>query len=57
MSKNIPLNTRGDESLCRRIDDWRRAQKTIPSRADAMRVLMERGLDAERPSTTTESAA
>jgi len=30
----------------KQVDDWRRQQRTIPSRADALRVLVRRGLQA-----------
>jgi hypothetical protein len=30
------------------LDDWRRAQKSIPNRAEAIRSLMIRGLEAEK---------
>lgn len=31
----------------RRVDAWRRHQPSIPSRSEAIRQLVERGLDAE----------
>jgi hypothetical protein len=33
-------------SWIRRIEDWRRAQPKIPSRSDAIRQLVDAGLDA-----------
>jgi hypothetical protein len=30
------------------IDNWRRAQRSIPSRADALRTLAKRGLEHEK---------
>ena len=30
------------------IDDWRRGQRSIPSRADALRTLVKRGLEREK---------
>lgn len=29
------------------VDEWRRAQKVIPSRAEAIRYLVRKGLEAE----------
>jgi hypothetical protein len=37
----------GDE-IKKRFDDWRRRQAEIPNISDALRVLLARGLDAER---------
>lgn len=34
------------EALVQRIDDWRRLQRVIPTRAAAARILMESALDA-----------
>jgi hypothetical protein len=34
--------------IFQRIEDWRRAQKEIPPRANAIRELLERGLEAEQ---------
>lgn len=31
-----------------RVDDWRRKQPNIPSRAEAVRLLVERGLSASQ---------
>jgi hypothetical protein len=39
---------RTSEGFLRRLDDWRRKQPEIPSRAEAIRMLVERSLDAER---------
>tara|TARA_Y100000782_G_C10171558_1_gene260026 strand:+ start:61 stop:225 length:165 start_codon:yes stop_codon:yes gene_type:complete len=44
--KNITI--RADQVFSAKIDDWRRTQKDIPSRADAVRQLVERGLKAEQ---------
>lgn len=35
------------DDFVQRIDDWRRRQHDIPSRAEAIRRLVSRGLDAE----------
>lgn len=32
------------------IEEWRRAQKKIPSKSEAVRMLVERGLEAESKS-------
>lgn len=37
---------RASEEFLRKIDNWRRLQKDIPSRAEAIRQLIERGLNA-----------
>ncbi len=42
--KESRLEMRVDESWLRRIDDWRRKQAEIPSRAEALRRLTELGL-------------
>lgn len=34
---------RVSEEFLRRLDDWRRAQPDIPSRAEAIRLLVEHG--------------
>jgi len=34
--------------IFQRIEDWRRTQAEIPTRADAIRKLLERGLEAEQ---------
>jgi hypothetical protein len=36
------------------IDDWRRKQVAIPSRADALRTLVKRGLEHEKQSAKRE---
>lgn len=37
---------RASDEWLRRIDDWRRQQDDLPSRAEAIRRLVERGLKA-----------
>jgi hypothetical protein len=44
----IPVLTRVDQGLLDRLEDWRRRQPAIPARAEALRVLIEQALDAER---------
>jgi hypothetical protein len=38
-----------DRSFLKTIDEWRRKQKDLPSRADAIRRLVERGLANRLP--------
>jgi hypothetical protein len=38
---------RATDEFLRRIDDWRRQQSALPSRAEAIRRLIEAGLRAE----------
>jgi len=38
---------RVSEDFLKLIDDWRRQQQDIPSRAEAIRFLVEQGLNAE----------
>jgi hypothetical protein len=57
LNKPIPINTRVDKLLLDRIDDWRRAQADIPPRSEAMRALIERGLDDEPARSTEDTAA
>jgi hypothetical protein len=44
----IPVNARYDQSLLKRVDDWRRRQPTIPARSEALRELVRRALNAEK---------
>jgi hypothetical protein len=37
---------RASEQWLRKLDDWRRQQPDIPSRAEAIRRLVEKGLSA-----------
>jgi len=39
---------RSSEEFLRRIDDWRREQTDIPSRSEAIRRLIELGLEAAK---------
>jgi hypothetical protein len=45
---------RATEDWLRRLDDWRRAQIIIPSRAEAIRRLVEVGLEASSPAAATK---
>jgi hypothetical protein len=40
---------RVSEGFLRRLDDWRREQPDIPSRADSIRKLVDLALGSERP--------
>jgi hypothetical protein len=40
------LQMRTTEEFIRRIDDWRRVQDDLPSRSEAIRRLIELGLEA-----------
>lgn len=50
------LNLAVSTSLVREIDDWRRAQPEIPTRAEAARALIRLGIDAARKGATTARA-
>jgi len=39
-----------DDELLKRIDDYRRSQDSIPSRSEAIRLLVEEGLNISTPS-------
>jgi hypothetical protein len=43
------LNLAVSTDLIREIDDWRRLQPEIPSRAEAARLLIKRGIEADKP--------
>jgi hypothetical protein len=40
---------RASEEFLRSIDDWRRHQPDLPSRAEAIRRLVEAGLKTQKP--------
>jgi hypothetical protein len=44
----VQLGMRWPEPLMHAIDDWRREETDLPSRAEAIRRLVERGLKAKR---------
>jgi hypothetical protein len=46
--KSIRFEVRLQPDLGDEIDDWRRKQRDIPSRAEAARRLIERGLEVEK---------
>jgi len=43
--------------LFARVEDWRRSQPKIPSRNEAIRLLLRRALDAERDAGACEATA
>jgi hypothetical protein len=46
--KNSRFELRTSTEFLQAIDDWRRQQPEIPSRADAIRRLVELGIEAEK---------
>ena len=49
--RNIPM----PDSLVAKVDQWRARQPDIPNRSEAMRRLIEKGLDAEPEAVTDGS--
>ncbi len=45
--KEKHITIRADEDLLRRLDEWRKAQELIPTRANTVRVAVERFLKQE----------
>lgn len=43
------MNLNVSPEMIREIDDWRRMQADIPSRAEAARLLIRRGIEADKP--------
>jgi hypothetical protein len=46
MANDRTFQMRTTDEFLRRIDDWRRFQEDLPSRAEAMRRLIELGMEA-----------
>ncbi|MCI4590820.1 hypothetical protein MOK15_14275 [Sphingobium sp. BYY-5] len=46
--KNHPFQMRVSAEWLAIIDDWRRKQQDIPSRAEAIRQLVNKGLEADK---------
>lgn len=46
LSGSVRVNLVTSESWVERVDEWRRQQKSIPSRAEAIRALVDMGLEA-----------
>jgi hypothetical protein len=42
------MNLNVSPDLIREIDDWRRLQPAIPTRAEAARLLIKRGIEADK---------
>lgn len=53
--KNERFEMRVDEAILARVDQWRSHQSGVPSRAEAMRRLVELGLENSRTDSTQES--
>jgi hypothetical protein len=47
--KPRPYQMLATESFWKKIDDWRRQQEDLPSRAEAIRRLVDLGLEARKP--------
>jgi metal-responsive CopG/Arc/MetJ family transcriptional regulator len=50
LDKDAPsgrINVIASETLLKRIDEWRAAQRPIPNKSEAARVLIEQALEAE----------
>lgn len=47
LKNDTPFQMRTSEDWLRKIDDWRRKQPDLPSRAEAIRRLVEKGLAAD----------
>jgi len=45
--KNHPFQMRVSPEWLAKIDDWRASQRPVPSRAEAIRRLVEKGLSRE----------
>ena len=48
MDKDRTFQMRVDASWLKALDDWRREQSEIPSRAEAIRMLIRSALDARQ---------
>jgi len=44
--KDRPFQMRASEEFLRKLDDWRRLQRDLPSRAEAIRRLVDLGIAA-----------
>lgn len=47
MSKLTRFEMRVDDGFIEKVDDWRRVQPRIPSRAEALRLLAEKGMSED----------
>lgn len=48
MKKDKHMQMRVDDEFVRKIDEWRRRQEIIPTRSQAVRYLIDKGLEAVR---------
>lgn len=55
MAKNPQVNIRVDEDFLARVDAWRRTEKDIPTRPEAIRRLAEQSLDRAERGTARKS--
>lgn len=56
MEKDRFFQMRVDDAFLRMLDDWRRHQPDLPTRAGAVRRLVMRGVDADQTAPWTECA-
>lgn len=56
MDEPVRLDMRIPKALIVRMDRWRGAQEDVPSRSEAIRRLLEIGLDAETKAPADASA-
>ena len=50
-TQDRPFQMRVSESFLRMVDDWRRGQIDVPSRAEAIRRMVELAVSAEKKSS------
>ncbi len=50
LAQDRPFQMRVSENFLRTVDDWRRRQKDLPSRAEAIRRLVELAVRSKAPS-------
>ena len=51
-TQDRPFQMRVSESFLRMVDDWRRGQLDVPSRAEAIRRMVEFAINAEKKQDT-----
>jgi hypothetical protein len=51
MTLDTQLNVRFDKDTLKRVDDWRRKQRDLPGRPEAVRRLVDLALPAEKPAS------
>ena len=49
------IQMRVNDEFVRRVDDWRRQQPELPSRSEALRYLIELGLQAAQDGTKRDN--